>query len=118
MEDIQQACISLVKALEIHGQPPSEIVVEMLESAFVLRPGKRKRGHPGKPRERDAAIDHEAVEIYFGWTDTPGRPLSVRGLARSVGVTRATVRKWRKDENYRREIEEAINIAFDDGIED
>ena len=114
-EEMQKACISLVKALEMHGQPPSSHVIEMLEWAIGLR--QRKQGNPGKPWERDDAIFEEAAWLYRGWEPRPEGTMPVLKLARAVGVNRETVRRWRRDPNYLREISEMILEDYETSME-
>lgn len=114
-EDIQQACISLVKALEMHGQPPSSRVVEMLEWAIELR--RRRPGQPRKLGKREEAIFEEAAFQYPLSPSPLVPPISGRELAKRMGVAQATVRKWRKDPNYLRDIEGIIEEDIEDSME-
>ena len=108
--EMKRACISLVKELERHGRPPSKRVVEMMEWAVGLR--KRGQGNPGKPVERDDAMEEEAGFQYRGHEGVYP-PISVNELAKRIGVTRATIREWRKDPDYLRGIEEYIGEDTD-----
>ena len=108
--ELKQACISLVRIILKTHNLPSEEVVEMLEWAIGLRPGKRKRGPPAKTWKRDTAILEELYWLCPGYELPFIAPMSVRELAKRVGVDRATIRTWRKDPKYQRAIEEMIPI--------
>ena len=108
--EMKRACISLVKELERHGQPPSKRVIEMIEWAVGLR--RRKQGPPEKSIERDDAMEEEAGFQYRGHQGVYP-PISVNELAKRIGVSRATVRKWREDPDYLRGIREYIEEDYE-----
>ena len=79
----------------------SDWIRAMLIHAIIGQP-KRRRGNPGKPDKREDAILIDAYREHFGDT-----PVSVRRLARHIGVSRPTISGWRKDPSYQKEVSEA-----------
>ena len=111
-EEIQQACVSLVRVLEIHGQPPSKRVVKMLE--WAVGQHQRKPGNPGELSKREHAIFEEGanqcLQLMLGKDE---QPISQRELAKRVGVSRPTIREWRKDPDYLAEVAAFVKGDFE-----
>ena len=111
-EEIQQACVSLVRALEMHGQPPSKRVVKMLE--WAIGQHQRKPGNPGELLKRELAIFEEGTsQCLLLMLGREGQPISQRELAKRVGVSRTTIREWRKEPDYLAEVAAFIKGDFE-----
>ena len=109
LQDLKRAAVRVVAL----GQP-SQTVIEMMEFAVGLHGVSRGRGNPGKPQKRRDAAMVDAfnylANLGYGYERT-----SVRKLAKQVGVSRATILKWRKQDDYRELFE---SIASDDFYKD